>query len=204
MAQTWQAGNSESVKTEIYTLETSPPTGSITINSGAASTTSPNVTLTLTCSDTAGCSQMQFSNDSITYSSAETYATSMAWTLTTWDGKKTVYAKFKDSAGNWCNPYTDTIVLNNNPPNPAIMIGQTGYTTLQDAYNAAANQSIIMCRAVQFIESLTVNRNITVTLQGGYDSSFSSYAGGQTRLKGTITTTSGGGSITIGNVMLEQ
>jgi YD repeat-containing protein len=199
------AGNSESIKTEIYTLDTTPPTGTIIINSGASSTSSPNVNLTLTCSDTGGCSQMQFSNDNVTYSSAEAYATSKAWTLTAWDGNKTVYVKFKDSAGNWCtSPYLDAIVLNNDPPNPPIKIGQTGYTTLQDAYNAIGDGSTIKCQAIRFIESLTVNRNITVTLEGGYDSGFTSNTGGQTSIKGMITTTSGGGKITITNFMLEQ
>jgi large repetitive protein len=186
------AGNSESVKTEIYTLDTTPPTGTITINSGASSTSTPNVTLTLTCSDTSGCSQMRFSNDNITYSSPEAYATSKAWTLTAWDGNKSVYVKFKDSAGNWrSGSYSDTIVLNNNPPNPPIKIDQTGYTTLQDAYNAAGDGSTIKCQAIRFIESLAVNRNITVTLQGGYDGGFTANAGGQTSVKGAITTTSG-------------
>ena len=57
------ASNSETVKTQVYTIDTTPPTGTITINSGAASTNSVNVTLTLTCDDANGCSQMKFSND---------------------------------------------------------------------------------------------------------------------------------------------
>ena len=91
--------------------DTVPPTGTITINSGAAVTYNPAVTLTLTCSDNIGigCSQMQFSNDNVTYSTPETYATTKSWTLSPGYGTKTVYAKFKDVVGNWSTPYNDTI-----------------------------------------------------------------------------------------------
>src|SRR3989338_6470475 len=40
-----------------------PPTGSITINGGATYANSTSATLTLSCNDTSGCSEMQFSND---------------------------------------------------------------------------------------------------------------------------------------------
>lgn len=97
--------------------DTTPPTGSITINSGAAYVASTSVTLTLSCSDSgSGCSQMQFSNDGVTYSSAEAYGTSKSWTLTSGDGTKTVYAKFKDNAGNWSSAYSDTIILDTTSP----------------------------------------------------------------------------------------
>ena len=106
------ASNSETVKTEVYTIDSTPPTGSITINSGAASTGSSNVTLTLTCSDANGCSQMKFSNDDVDYSTAETYSATKTWTLSSGNGTKTVYVKFKDSAGNWSGAYSDTIECN--------------------------------------------------------------------------------------------
>ena len=110
------AGNTEIIKTEIYTIDTIPPTGTITINSGAALTNNPNVTLTLSCIDNIGCSQMQLSNDNVTYSTPETYATSKVWTLTSGDDTKTVYVKFKDTAGNWSSAYSNTILLDATPP----------------------------------------------------------------------------------------
>jgi YD repeat-containing protein len=198
------AGISETVKSQTYTVDIGPPTGTIVINSGDSSTTSPNVTLTLTCTDDVACSQMKFSNDNITYSSPETYGGTKAWTLTAWDGTKSVFVKFMDTAGQWSGTYSDTIILNNNPPNPPIKIGGTGYTGLQEAYNAASDGATIKCQAVRLLESLTVNRNISVTLDGGYDSGFTSNSGGQTNIKGIFTTTTGGGTITIGNFVLEQ
>ncbi len=97
--------------------DTTPPTGSVTINSGAAATNTAAVTLALSATDDPGTvSQMQFSNDGTTYSTPEAYATTTAWTLTAGDGTKTVYAKFKDAAGNWSSAASDTIVLDATPP----------------------------------------------------------------------------------------
>lgn len=91
--------------------DTTPPTGTITINSGAVITDNPAVTLTLSCSDNVVCSQMQSSNDNITYSTPEPYGTTKSWTLSAGEGTKTVYAKFKDEAGNWSIAYSDNIDL---------------------------------------------------------------------------------------------
>ncbi len=97
--------------------DTTLPTGTVTINGGAASTNTTAATLTLSATDNSGSvAQMQFSNDGTTYSAVEAYATSKTWTLATGDGTKTVYAKFKDAAGNWSTAATDTIVLDTTPP----------------------------------------------------------------------------------------
>lgn len=97
--------------------DTTPPTGSININNGAAATKSTLVTLTLFATDSGGSvAQMQFSNDNTTYSAAEAYATLKSWTLASGDGTKTVYVKFKDSAGNWSAAFSDTIILDTTAP----------------------------------------------------------------------------------------
>ena len=81
-----------------------PPSGSVVINSGAAFTNSMTVVLTVSATDTgSGVASMQFSNDGSTWTSPEAYATSKSWTMTTDDGPKTVYVKFKDNANNWSN-----------------------------------------------------------------------------------------------------
>lgn len=85
-----------------------------------------------------------------------------------------------------------------------VMIGSVPYPTLQAAYDAAANGDTIKCRELTFTESLTVNRNITVTLDGGYDTGFTTNNERMTSLKGMITTTAGGGTITIRNFTLTQ
>ena len=96
--------------------DTTPPTGSITINGGAAATKVTAVTLTLSASDASGVSQMQCSNDNVSYSTAEAYATSKSWTISSGDGTKTVYVKYKDAVGNWSGAFTDTITLDTVAP----------------------------------------------------------------------------------------
>jgi uncharacterized lipoprotein NlpE involved in copper resistance len=94
--------------------DTEGPTGTVTINGGDADTTSPAVTLTLSASDPSGVAEMKFSNDNATWSAAETYGTTKAWTLSSGDGSKTVYVMYKDNKGNWSTSYSDTITLS--PP----------------------------------------------------------------------------------------
>jgi hypothetical protein len=74
--------------------------------------------------------------------------------------------------------------------------------TLQAAYNAATNGAIIQCQNVRFIENILVNRNISITLQGGYNSDFTATNGNMSEIKGLITTTAGGGTLTIRNFIL--
>ncbi|MFH1230375.1 MAG: hypothetical protein V1709_02645 [Planctomycetota bacterium] len=93
--------------------DTIAPAGTISINDGAASTTFTSVTLTLSASDTvSGVSEMQLSNDQLNWpTSPQAYITSTNWTLSSGDGTKTVYVKFKDAAGNWSDAISDTIIL---------------------------------------------------------------------------------------------
>ena len=73
----------------------------IIINAGATATNSTAVTLTLSATDAlSAVTQMRFSNNGTSYSTAQTFAASATWTLTTGAGTKTVYAQFKDAAGN--------------------------------------------------------------------------------------------------------
>jgi hypothetical protein len=110
--------------------DTTPPTGSITINSNAQYTNKTQVTLTLSATDnSSGMDKMQFSNNNSTWSTAETYATTRTWTLTSGDGTKTVYVKFSDKAGNWSQAYSDTIILDTTPPITVITSPVGGYTT---------------------------------------------------------------------------
>ena len=200
-----RANNSESPpKTQVYTFETTPPTGTITINRGATYTNSINVTLTLTCNDDlSGCSQMQFKNDNGTYFDPEPYNATKSWTLTPGSGTKYVYVKFKDLAGNWSNPVSDTIIYNSACSNQSVRIGTTPYNSLQAAYSAASSGNEIMVQGIMLTESLTANNiNIPVTLKGGYDCGFNTNYGNVTAVKGSITTNAGAGTITIKNFIL--
>jgi hypothetical protein len=98
--------------TILQTVENTPPTGSVSINNGAATTNTTAVTLYLSATDNSGTvSSMQFSNDNISWTSPQSYAVSAPWTLPAGDGVKTVYARFMDKNGNWSSVYNATITL---------------------------------------------------------------------------------------------
>ncbi|MBI3607353.1 MAG: fibronectin type III domain-containing protein [Nitrospirae bacterium] len=99
------------------TPDITPPSGTVSINSGAAVTNTTAVTLALTCTDNVGCTQVQVAGDGMADTEAfVAYATSAAATLPSGDGTKTVAVKFKDGAGNVSVQVTDTIVLDSTPP----------------------------------------------------------------------------------------
>ncbi len=114
-----KAGNSETVKSaeSAIKIDTASPSGSIKINNNASYTAQSDVVLMLSASDSSsGLSEMMFSNDNSNWSSAETYSTAKTWSLSFGSGKKTVYVKFKDTAGNWSSVYSDTIIVDTSVP----------------------------------------------------------------------------------------
>ena len=106
-----ESAKSTEVTISIPVPDTTPPTGSITINADATTASSRTVTLSLSATDSEGTiAGMMISNDGITWSSEAAFSASQAWVLAEGDGAKTVYAKFKDSNGNWMTtPVSDTI-----------------------------------------------------------------------------------------------
>jgi hypothetical protein len=95
-------------------IDTIAPTGSIKINNDNGWTNSTQVLLNLSAQDNTGgsnVSKMQFSNDNVTWSQEEAYADSKNWAINSGDGTKSVYARFKDAAGNLSVVYSDTIIL---------------------------------------------------------------------------------------------
>lgn len=98
--------------TPASTDTSAPANVSVIINSGAATTTSRIVTLTLSANDSSSI-QMAISNNSdFSGASWENYSTSKLWLLTGDNGTKTVYAKFKDTSNNVSSIVSDSIVLN--------------------------------------------------------------------------------------------
>ncbi|HEX7744940.1 MAG TPA: fibronectin type III domain-containing protein, partial [Micromonosporaceae bacterium] len=111
--------------------DTLPPTGSVTINSGALYTTNTAVSLSMPASDLwTGVALVRISNRPetsggvLTYgSSREWIATPQSWSLadagyggSTANGTRRVYAQFRDGAGNWSPVYSDSIVLDTVAP----------------------------------------------------------------------------------------
>jgi hypothetical protein len=91
-----------------------PLAESLSINGDALTTTSVAVLLTVSGSDPDGNTQsmgMSFSNDGTTWGDWQPYATTASWQLSSGDGFKTVYGRFKDQDGNISGLISDTIEL---------------------------------------------------------------------------------------------
>jgi parallel beta-helix repeat protein len=74
------------------------------------------------------------------------------------------------------------------------------YPTIQDAVNAAVSGDIIQTQAMVFEESVDMDNDMSVTLQGGYDCGYGAVSG-NTILNGDITISDG--TVTIENFTLE-
>lgn len=119
-------GNISTVASDSIQLSTgdttAPISPSVSINGGAVSTTSTSVTLTLSASDNVGVTAYFTSENSTTPSqsvsgwtavtSTTSYSGNVSFTLSSGTGTKTVYAWFKDAAGNVSSSANDTIQLN--------------------------------------------------------------------------------------------
>ena len=139
------------------TVDVTPPSGSILVNDGAIDTTSIDVILKPSASDSvSGVSQMSFSNDGGNYSDWESYGSSKSWTLTSGDGLKTVYVRYKDNAGNISSVCTDTINLD---------------TTVQPEYGLSINEGALFTNKITVTLTLPANPS-TAQMMVGNDGGF--------------------------------
>lgn len=106
-----------------------PSTPSISVNSGALYTNSQNVTLSLSAQGDP--TQMLISeNSDFAGASWEAYAASKAFTLSSGNGTKTVYAKFRDWYAE-TNVVSDTIILDTVSPTTTATPRGGDYKTIQ-------------------------------------------------------------------------
>ncbi|MBT9557931.1 MAG: S8 family serine peptidase [Myxococcales bacterium] len=96
------------------------PVGSVVIAGGAAMVAKPAVTLALSATDASAVKTMCVSNTAVC-TSFVTYATSLAWTLASGSGPKTVSVWFKDEFGNVSSPTSAATVVDMTPPTNAKM-----------------------------------------------------------------------------------
>jgi hypothetical protein len=126
-----------------------PPSGSITINGGAAYTNSSNVHLTLSCTDLQGCDQMKIFETS--YSVPEAYAPTKEWTLSSGDGLKELIVQFKDKTGNWSCAYNyAAIYLDTTPPTTTAAPTGGTYSSAQSVTLNCSDGSGSRCANTQY------------------------------------------------------
>ncbi|MEK5232994.1 S-layer homology domain-containing protein [Lysinibacillus sp. FSL K6-0232] len=164
-----EAGNTFEKELTIEITKNHPPIGSITINNGAGYTSSTNVILTMTASDTEGeAITMRFSNDGTTWSSWESYASTKGWTLTNGDGSKTIYMQLKDTADNISNTLSNTIILDTTPP---VITGVTNSGVYNTDVTISFNEGTATLNGATFTNGATIstsgNYTVVVTDSAG-------------------------------------
>ena len=119
----------------------SAPTGSVSINNGAATTTSANVTLSLPATDAqTGVMDMRISVDGTLDTEAfEPYAATKSVTLPAGAGTKTVLVQYRNNAGQAAAPVSDTIDLLAKPGKPTVTSSTPLAGSVRVAFNPPAS-----------------------------------------------------------------
>lgn len=97
-------------------FDPTPPSGTVTINAGATATRSTAATLTLTATDPESGQLQMCISDTTDCSAWTAFAGTLGWTLPAGAGAKTIYARFRDQAGNTSEAYRDSIELDTVAP----------------------------------------------------------------------------------------
>ncbi|MFH0984468.1 MAG: Ig-like domain repeat protein [Candidatus Omnitrophota bacterium] len=128
-----KAGNESEPFSSSIMLDTLPPVGTVKVNGGASYINQTATTLTLSATDAgSGLSQMSFSTNGTTWTTAENYAATKAWTFAIGDGAKKVYVKFQDKVGRWSSAASVTVTLDTVKPTGTININSGAlYTAVQ-------------------------------------------------------------------------
>ncbi|MBK7859063.1 MAG: hypothetical protein IPJ65_10680 [Archangiaceae bacterium] len=146
------AGNPSAVVTDTITLDQTPPTlSNVQVNANAAFTNALDVSVTSTASDTNGVTQLQLSNDGVTFQPAVAYASPKTYTLPAGDGAKSVYLRVLDAAGNPSAAQSDAITLDLTPPTVSISVNagarytQTGTVSVALTPSEAGSGAAKVC-----------------------------------------------------------
>lgn len=154
------------------------PTGTLSINSGAAATNSINVALSISGTDPqAYPMQMRFSNDGSSWSTWEAYATSKSWTLSTGDDLKTVYMQLQDDHGNTSANIAASIALDTVAP---------VVTGIADGGIYNSNRTITFNEGTATLNSVGFNSGGTVSAENTYTFVVTDSAGNVTTVHFTI------------------
>ena len=164
--------------------DTTAPSGSVALNSGASATNSTTLSVGLTATDAVGviayrvaegndCSAASWTAVTSTLS----LSTTTLLTVSSGDGTKTVCAQFKDAAGNSSTTSTSTITLDTAAP--GVTLTSTAAATVNGAFSVTAT----------FSESVTGFDASDLAIGNGTASTFS---GSGTTYSFTVTPTADG------------
>lgn len=91
----------------------------IYINDDDIRTNTESVSLSLLCGAPSGCAEVSISNNGVSWSDPEAYATSKSWNLSSNDGTRNVFVKYKNGSGDWSGVCSDSIILDTTMPTTA-------------------------------------------------------------------------------------
>lgn len=122
-----------------YINDTEVPIGSLTINAGASYTSTTSVSLGLSASDNIDATSslsMQIANiNDFSAVSWQSYADTISWTINGDLGVNSIYARFKDSAGNISEVVSASIIFDNQAPTGSLQINSGATKTSSTAAN---------------------------------------------------------------------
>lgn len=168
--------------------DTTPPTGTISINSNATYTNNAVITLTLNASDNIGVQEMRFSNDNVNWSSWESYATSKAWTINASQGLRYVYVQFRDAAGYTTTSY-DSILYDGTSPTTTLS-PDGGSVTPETDIVFSVNETATIYYSTNGTDPNTSSHQYTSPIKIGSDTTFKYFAADSAGNSESIKTTS--------------
>lgn len=163
-------GNTSADLTNSILLDQSAPTGgSLTINSGATRTSLTAVTLNITCpTDASGAVEMAYGSTS-SPTNWESCISSKPYILSTGDGSKTAYLRFKDKFGNTSSDLTSGITLDQTGPVSSLSYASGWVNSSSFALTASASDAQNSTPLVCSIEAQAANLSgTTVGAYGGF------------------------------------
>ncbi|HHY22072.1 MAG TPA: S-layer homology domain-containing protein [Bacilli bacterium] len=182
------AGNEQTVVSDTIKLDTTPPTIGLSINAGSMSTTSRQVTLSISGSDANGPLEYRRANEDEDWTSWEPLP-GPNWELTAGDGLKTVKLEVRDPAGNVA-ALSKTITLNTVGPSVTGVVNGGIY-----------NSDVVISfdKGTATLNNASFINNTTVTQEGTYKLNITDIAGFETEVNFIIDKTAPSGSFTINN-----
>jgi YD repeat-containing protein len=161
------AGNSEAIKTQTYTVDIIAP---VTTATPAGGTYSSAQTVTLSANESA---TIYYTTDG----SAPTPSWSVYSGPLTISSTTTLKYFATDQVGNVEASKLQSYTINLDFASVRNFRTNIAYSTVQGAYNAALSGDILKLTAQSFTENLAANLPISITIDGGYSTDFSSNAG---------------------------
>jgi hypothetical protein len=163
-------GNIADPETDSIILDSIPPSGlQVSINDNDKYTNSSNVKLSLQGFDTlSGITDMAFSNDGVTWQFWESFQSTKSISLLPGDGKRKIFFKLRDKAGNVAEFVTDSIIVDSESPHSL---------SIQINNGATVTNSTLVSLQIKAVDDISGLSQISFSSDGKAWSSWENYSG---------------------------